>query len=218
MPPPKTRAGKKTTSPSTTPNSKTSAMTEKRPVGRPRKVPLNMVPSPSVNRQPPPPPHTSLGKRDRVVHDSEMEDNHPQPTKREKRVVVPRSPLPERVNRVSNPGAPDVPRAKRTSAEVQAAEARRQELILEMEELDKKKIQMLAELNVEQDMEDEEEERTLVRFQFPHKRPDSGEEDVEMADEPEYPIAEDDAPFEASDREEAGGRKGAKIVRKPKVG
>jgi hypothetical protein len=74
-----------------------------------------------------------------------------------------RSPLPERINRVIHPGKPAMPRPKRTSAEVAEAKAKKAELLRQLEELDKQKKIVLAEMELEEEEEDMEEEQTAVR-------------------------------------------------------
>lgn len=74
-----------------------------------------------------------------------------------------RSPLPARTNRVVNPGGPDKKRKKRTSAEVAAAAQQKQKLRLELENLEKQKIRMLAEMEKVEEEEELEEERMGIK-------------------------------------------------------
>jgi hypothetical protein len=74
-----------------------------------------------------------------------------------------RSPLPQRINRVVQPAKPVMPRPKRTSAAVAAAEAEKVDLLRRLEELDKQKKLALAEMELNEEEEDAEEERTAVR-------------------------------------------------------
>lgn len=69
-----------------------------------------------------------------------------------------RSPLPKCSNRVQNLGAPDMPRGKRTSAEVARIKAEATQLQKRIEELAKEKLRKLAEMEEDQEMVDREEE------------------------------------------------------------
>jgi hypothetical protein len=65
--------------------------------------------------------------------------------------------LPVRLTRVVDPAGPDRPRPKRTSAEVKAANARKAQLRQELRELNERKVQAIAEMDVQEDLEDEDE-------------------------------------------------------------
>ncbi|KAH9172392.1 hypothetical protein EDB89DRAFT_1906247 [Lactarius sanguifluus] len=71
-----------------------------------------------------------------------------------KKPIPPRSPLPQCTNRVVQPAKPDMPRPKRTSAQVAAAEA---------EKLEKEKKLALAELGLNEEAQDAVEERNFVQ-------------------------------------------------------
>lgn len=77
--------------------------------------------------------------------------------------VPPRSPLPIRSNRVVNPGAPDKPNTRRTSAEVTAAMERKAALQREVDALAQRQAEILAEMEVQLEINDENEARNVVR-------------------------------------------------------
>jgi hypothetical protein len=83
------------------------------------------------------------------------------------RKVVPstRSPLPLRAKRPLHPGAPDMVKPKRTSAQVTAAAERRAVLQHQADELEQQKIDKLAEIELEEELAEEDEKRTAVRKQ-----------------------------------------------------
>jgi hypothetical protein len=78
-------------------------------------------------------------------------------------LVPPRSPLPSRTNRVVNPGGPDKKRAKRTSAEMAAAAQQKKKLKLALEQMERDKIRMLAEMEEVEEQEERDEERTRIK-------------------------------------------------------
>lgn len=69
---------------------------------------------------------------------------------------IARDPLPARKNRVVNPGAPDKPRGRRSTAEVAADEAAEEELDRLMADIAKKKRQLAARFDMDQEAEDAE--------------------------------------------------------------
>ncbi|KAH8982122.1 hypothetical protein EDB86DRAFT_3051092 [Lactarius hatsudake] len=85
------------------------------------------------------------------------------PCVKTKKPIPPRSPLPQRINRVVQPGKPVMPRPKRTSAEVAAARAEKVKLSQEAEELDKQNKLALAEMELNEEAQDAVEERMAVR-------------------------------------------------------
>ncbi|KAH9011665.1 hypothetical protein EDB84DRAFT_1647130 [Lactarius hengduanensis] len=85
------------------------------------------------------------------------------PRVKTKKPIPPRSPLPQRINRVVQPGKPVMPRPKRTSAEVAAAQAEKVKLSQEAEELDKQNKLALAEMELNEEAQDAVEERMAVR-------------------------------------------------------
>lgn len=78
------------------------------------------------------------------------------------KVIPPRSPLPNRSTRVINPGAPDKKRTKRSQEEVAAATKQRDELRSRLEEIEKQKIEMLAQMEAAEEEDDLEEERRVI--------------------------------------------------------
>jgi hypothetical protein len=79
------------------------------------------------------------------------------------KLIPPRSPLPVRINRVVNPGAPDQKRGRRTSASVTAAMQRKEHLKSELEKMERDKIRMLAEMEASEEEEQRQEERMVIR-------------------------------------------------------
>ncbi|KAH9018292.1 hypothetical protein EDB85DRAFT_1897238 [Lactarius pseudohatsudake] len=75
-----------------------------------------------------------------------------------KKPILPRSPLPQRTNRVVQAAKPDMPRPKRTSAQVAAAAAEKVNLLRRLEELEKEKKLALAELGLNEEAQDAVEE------------------------------------------------------------
>jgi hypothetical protein len=114
-----------------------------------------------------------------------------------------RSPLPLRINRVVNPGAPDKKRTKRTSAEVAAAAQQKRNLRLELEKMERDKIRMLAEMEAVEEEEQREEERMGIKdiADLAESHADSetetrystGDNDIIMADHGEDHEEVDDA-------------------------
>jgi hypothetical protein len=79
------------------------------------------------------------------------------------KVIPPRSPLPARAKRPLNPGAPDMAKTKRTSAEVSAATERKAALQCQADKLQRQRIETLAMMELDEELEEEEEERMVVR-------------------------------------------------------
>ena len=86
----------------------------------------------------------------------------PKRTARHRIALPARSPLPVRSNRVTNPGAPDRRRARRTSAEVTAANKAKMDLKERLEQLEREKIEALAALEVQEELDDEVEKQALI--------------------------------------------------------
>jgi hypothetical protein len=124
---------------------------------------------------------------------------------RTKKTVPPRSPLPQRINRVIHPGKPAMPRPKRTSAEVTEAKAKKAELLVRLEELERQKKIALAEMELDEEDEDMEEERTAVR----HLKDLQNAENEEINSEPkddrleEFPMDEDEPLGTLDDEDES---------------
>jgi hypothetical protein len=99
------------------------------------------------------------------LDETDIEMSPPIPPKAKRPSIAPRSPLPNRTNRVVNPGKPDAKRTKRTSAEVAAAAKQKEDLKKKAEELEKQRIQALAEIELQEEMEAAEEESNAVYAQ-----------------------------------------------------
>jgi hypothetical protein len=121
-----------------------------------------------------------------------------------RKVVPPRSPLPSRATRPVHPGAPDMVKSKRTSAEVTAAAERKAALQRQADELEQKKIDTLAEIELEEELAEEEEERTMVRKQA-HTNSLDDAEDIIMEFEDEVnkgaSITEEISEFSSSEKD-----------------
>jgi hypothetical protein len=98
---------------------------------------------------------------------TDVAKSHP-PTKpltaKGKHGVLPRRlPNPARATRVAHPGAPDMKRGKQTTAEVTEAAKHKEEARLRLEMLEKEKLEILAKMEVDEELEDEVEEQTIVK-------------------------------------------------------
>jgi hypothetical protein len=127
------------------------------------------------------PPH-----EDANVVDSPAEATVPNRARAARRVkvVLPRSPLPVRAKRSANPRAPDMARPKRTPGEVKAAALLKASLQRQAEDLEKRRIESVAEMEVEEEFEKEEEKRTVVR-KFTHASSPKGIKDNAMLSDDE---------------------------------
>lgn len=110
----------------------------------------------------------------------------------------PRSPLPDRISRIQSPGGPDKPRVKRTPAQVKAAKAESDRLKQEIAELEKQKIERLAQLELDEEEEDAEEDQNVVRT-LDDIREDGSGESFDFAEINEMGTTEED-----SDKETEG--------------
>jgi hypothetical protein len=141
------------------------------------------------------------------------------PTVGGRKVVPARSPLPSIATRPVHPGAPDMVKPRRTSTEVTAAAKRKAVLQHQVDELEQKKIDTLAEMVFEEELADEEEERTVVRHQA-HADSLDNAEDIVMQSEDEDSIGTSDTEeiFELSTSESEGKSqtlKAKKVIHKP---
>lgn len=103
--------------------------------------------------------------RANTVHDNgEHTDNSdtPKPKRRKGKTVPSRSPLPDR-NRQAHPGVPDKPRPKRTPAEVLADKGRKAKIAEELQRMEELKVRLLAQMELDEEEEEAEENRTVVR-------------------------------------------------------
>jgi hypothetical protein len=115
-----------------------------------------------------------------------------------------------------------MPRPKRTSAEVAEAKAKKAELLQRLEELDREKKMALAQMEVDEEEQDIEEEETAVRHLKDLQDIESNE-DLPFAkddDGPEtFPMDEDEPlTFPNSDEDESGDdiSKSESVQSKPK--
>jgi hypothetical protein len=79
------------------------------------------------------------------------------------KVLPPRSPLPARAGRNVNPGKVAAPNTRKTSAEVAAIAKRKADLQRQVDELEQQRIEKLAEMELQEELDDEAEERSVVR-------------------------------------------------------
>jgi len=126
----------------------------------------------------------------------------------EKKVVASRS-QPAQQKRVVNPGAPDQKRPRRSGIEVKAAADRKEQLKQELKELNERKIQAMAEIEAQEEMEDEEEERLRA------SGVDVTMDGVEDDDVQPKGLEEKDADFVENDEESEA--EDAQVVMKAKV-
>ena len=119
-----------------------------------------------------------------------------------RKVVPRRSPLPSRATQPVHPGAPDMVKPKRTSAEVTAAAERKVALQHQADELEQKKIDMLAEMELEEELAEEEEERTVVREQAHTDSLDDTEDVIMQFEDEEHKGTGDEiSEFSTSERD-----------------
>jgi hypothetical protein len=103
----------------------------------------------------------------------------PKPVMVRGKILPQRSPLPTRMNRNTHPGAVSKPRAKRTSAEVTAVAKHKAALQQRIVELEQQRIEALAEMELQEELDEEAEEHAVVRKTALVTSLD-GAEDVEM--------------------------------------
>ncbi|KAF8177130.1 hypothetical protein K438DRAFT_64199 [Mycena galopus ATCC 62051] len=75
-----------------------------------------------------------------------------------------RSPLPGRAKRNNDPAAPDMPQPRRSTAEVTEATTRKALLAVRLAELEQLKISMLAEMELDDEAEEAEDEASSVNM------------------------------------------------------
>jgi hypothetical protein len=102
-------------------------------------------------------------KKPRANSDDDGATPLPLPGKQRGKKVPPRSPLPVRINRVLNPGAPDKKNTRHSSAQVAANKQRKEDLRRDLDALAQRQIEILAEMEVEQEMADDKEDRDAIR-------------------------------------------------------
>ncbi|KAF8071620.1 hypothetical protein FPV67DRAFT_1447145 [Lyophyllum atratum] len=120
-------------------------------------------------------PKTKRGRKNQLYPEDAVEDpdgdavddpdtdfvENPQ-TVNQKKAVEARAPLPERVNRVQNPGLVDQKTGRRTSAQVIKEDKKRDALEQEIARLKAEKMELLAQMEINQQREEEEEKKMLV--------------------------------------------------------
>jgi hypothetical protein len=79
------------------------------------------------------------------------------------KVLPPRSPQPARTNRNTHPGMVAMPRAKRTSAEVNAFAKNKANLRQRAEVLERQRIEALAKIELQEELEEEAEARSVIK-------------------------------------------------------
>ncbi|KAH7918102.1 hypothetical protein BV22DRAFT_1134858 [Leucogyrophana mollusca] len=116
---------------------------------------------------------TASQKRGRAASSAEAPAISTSTTKKSKTQPLPlRSPLPQRAKQVTDPAGPDKPRPKRTSAEVAAAAKRKAEYQERLAMLEKQKIEMLAQMEIEEMMAQEADDCAAVMSISDHLRKD----------------------------------------------
>ena len=129
--------------------------------------------------------------------------NDPPKAKRKRVKSSPRSPLPDRAKRLVNPGKPDKPREKRSSAEVQAEKDNKARIARELKELEEQKILLLARMELQEEEEEANDRRNVVRHLG-----DSRDDDIQS--EVFSFTAIDNEESEDSGSENVDGKKGTK--------
>ena len=74
-----------------------------------------------------------------------------------------RSPLPGRTNRNTHPGLIVKPKTKRTTEEVTAAARRKADIQARVDELERQRVQAVAEMDLQQELDEEADNRSVVR-------------------------------------------------------
>jgi hypothetical protein len=164
--------------------------------------------------------HGELGKTVAPPVGKDAADSANGVTKRQstalnRKIVPPRSPLPSRATRPIHPGAPDMVKPKRTSAEVTAAAERKAVLQCQADELEQKRIDTLAEMELEEELAEEEAERTVVRTQAHADSLDDAEDVIMQSEDEENkcPSVPEEI-FELSTSEEDAQAAKARVVPK----
>jgi hypothetical protein len=86
----------------------------------------------------------------------------PQQRKRDPPKIIPRSPLPAR-KRALHPGAPDMVRPRRSPGQVTADNQRAKDRKRDSEKLAQKNIETLAQMDIQQEIDDREEEARAIQ-------------------------------------------------------
>lgn len=112
---------------------------------------------------------------------------------------------PSRAKRIENPGEPDKKRHKRTTAEVLADKERKERITLELVEVEKQKILLLAAMEVEDEEAEDEELLNVTR----------NRDDREVSPET-FLFDEVDAEPSDDEEDDRGGKK-ATVIAKAKI-
>ncbi|KAF7986748.1 hypothetical protein HWV62_20322 [Athelia sp. TMB] len=109
-----------------------------------------------ASQTPAPTTETELGNSDRT---------QPEPVSKHRNILTmpPRDPLPDRGTNRQDIGGPDRPRYKCTTAQVQEDMNRREQVQQKLDDLEAAKLRLLAEMEIQQEREDAEEEALAVR-------------------------------------------------------
>jgi hypothetical protein len=137
---------------------------------------------------------------------------NPKPVTVRGKALPPRSPLPARTNRNTHPGMVSKPRAKRTSAEVTAAAERKAALQRQADKLERQRIETLAEIELQEELQDEAEERSVIRKLADASSLDDAE-DAEMQSEDGEGM---EAPVAMADNEATSEENEESVAPKPK--
>jgi hypothetical protein len=141
----------------------------------------------------------------------------PKPVVVRGKVLPPRAPQPSRPNRNERPGLIVKPKPKKTSAEVAAVAERKAALQKQADDLERKRIETLAEMELQEELEEEAEEDAVVRKVADASSLDDAV-DVEMrseaGDDAYTPVSEDSE--EASSSEDNETATGSQVAPKRK--
>lgn len=147
--------------------------------------------------------------------DAPIAEDQPPPAKRskaQKSAPTPsRDPLPSRA-RNNHPGTPDVPRPKRSSAEVKAARKELEAIEAHKAQMEARKVQLYAELEMEEEAAQEAEARNVVKT-LAQVREDGPEEfsfsriDAEESEEEDVGVEKKGGAQETNERPKKAVRK-----------
>ena len=128
-----------------------------------------------------PAPMAELGNSDRTP---------PEPVSKHRNILTmpPRDPLPDRGTNRQDIGGPDRPRYKRTTAQVQEDANRREQVQQKLDDLEAAKLRLLAEMEIQQEREDAEEEALAVRG-FEDELLDENDAEADMSSENDSVVA-----------------------------
>ncbi|EDR12027.1 uncharacterized protein LACBIDRAFT_314143 [Laccaria bicolor S238N-H82] len=137
--------------------------------------------------------------------------------------VAPRDPLPDRLNRVVNPGAINKPRPKRSSKQVAEDEARKEQRRLRLAEIEREKLEIAAQMELDEEEEAAQERRVSIACLADRSR--LYDEDPINNDEEFFPVEDfsvEDVPIDIDDElltdvvEQDTAKSSAKSIKVPK--